>query len=1002
METAKAEKNYEVITIGALVTDIKDAKASDSDEGFCFVIGAGASVPSGIPSGKQLVSQWEKEIAERCGDSELERWKTEKGITEENKHSYYSDYYEKRYKQPREGYKFLEKKMMDKSPSMGYVALSHIMCESKNNIVITTNFDHLIEDAVNYYQNKFPLVIGHEAVAHYIATAGNRPTIIKIHHDLLMDPKNNKASINELAKEWREPLSDIFKKKHPVFVGYAGNDKSLMDFLNENAEKFQSGEWLTPYWLFYTGSGSMELSDTARSFLNNARGYLANYANFDMAMMLLAHQFGFRIDKVRKKIKDGAKQKDDMMAQAAEQFERMNIEPGGWDGNVSTVGVLPKADASEKGDKESEAAVAADKELDDRYVEAVMYFNNGEYESAREILQSLVEIEPNNAKFHNDLSYTLDELGRRDEALLESKKAGELEPDNVEYRGHILDELGHHDEALIERRKAVDIEPNNPRCHHDLGTTLYNLQRYDEALEEEQKAIELSPTNAKYHYWRGSMLMKIERYEEALFEAEKAIEFAPNNDKYLCFASLVLEKLIYNHYSSSSKSGDFNVCNEKHSNDGKQIELELGDAEKYYDSGLKLWNLRKYNEALKAFEKAEKLADESTRYYNGLGFYLNSLEHDDEAIDNFERASKYEHDGIRYRLGIGITLYNLGCDNEASEKFKEAEKISTNEAVYRDILGVTLNDFHYCYETLDGKVEIASNGVNDISKVADRSEHEASEGSASEKVDASEKNDSESEDAFEKAADMGADDAYKNEPASECEDDAYREETPSEREEAVREAETASEREDDFSEAAEAAAAPEAVSGYTDEPLPHGVKADAQFDGFSEEFYRAQMAVDSEPETAEHHYNLAVVLGKLGFHKKALKEYKQAIMLSPRVAKYHNAIGITLEKLGRSDVALKAVQRAAELEPDNAEYNYGLSLMLRKLSQPQDALAAARAAVVLAPENAKYHCGLSVILAELDDIRGAKDEAEKAVELKPNDREYVRWLESLEYKLNAE
>ncbi|MBR5714557.1 MAG: tetratricopeptide repeat protein, partial [Clostridia bacterium] len=543
METAKAEKNYEVIRIGALVTDIKDAKASDSDEGFCFVIGAGASVPSGIPSGKQLVDRWEKEIAERCGNDELERWKTEKGITEENKYSYYSDYYEKRYKQPREGYKFLEKIMMDKSPSMGYVALSHIMCESKNNIVITTNFDHLIEDAVNYYQNKFPLVIGHEAVAHYIATAGNRPTIIKIHHDLLMDPKNNKASINELAKEWREPLSDIFKKNHPVFVGYAGNDRSLMDFLNDNAEKFQKGEWLTPYWLFYTGSDSMKLSDTAHDFMNKAMGYLIEYREFNSAMILLAQPFGFNMDNVRKKIQEDAKQRDDMVAQAAEQFEKMNREPGGWDGNVPTIGVLPKADAEGKPD---EGTASEGDDLRSNYIKALMYYINGEYESARKIFEHLVELAPDNAEYHYGLGCTLDDLGRHEEALQERQKAVELAPDNAKYHyglAYTLDNLGCHEAALPEMQKAVELAPDDAKNHYGLSCTLDKLGRHEEALPENQKALELEPYNAEYHNGLGYTLDKLGRNEEALSERQKAVELAPDNAKFRFRLGETLEKL---------------------------------------------------------------------------------------------------------------------------------------------------------------------------------------------------------------------------------------------------------------------------------------------------------------------------------------------------------------------------------------------------------------------------------------------------------------------------
>ena len=36
-------------------------------------------------------------------------------------------------------------------PSAGYVILSYLLSQTKNNVVITTNFDHLTEDAINYY-----------------------------------------------------------------------------------------------------------------------------------------------------------------------------------------------------------------------------------------------------------------------------------------------------------------------------------------------------------------------------------------------------------------------------------------------------------------------------------------------------------------------------------------------------------------------------------------------------------------------------------------------------------------------------------------------------------------------------------------------------------------------------------------------------------------------------------------------------------------------------------
>ena len=55
-----------------------------------------------------------------------------------------------------------------------------------------------------------------------------------------------------------------------------------------------------------------------------------------------------------------------------------------------------------------------------------------------------------------------------------------------------------YDEALTETQKAVELEPNNAEYRNSLGITLHNMKRYDEALIEKQKAVELEPDNKMY------------------------------------------------------------------------------------------------------------------------------------------------------------------------------------------------------------------------------------------------------------------------------------------------------------------------------------------------------------------------------------------------------------------------------------------------------------------------------------------------------------------------
>ena len=200
----------EELSLSGFIKEMKDVSYGTHPRKLCFVLGAGASRTSGIKSGRELVDIWEAELLER-NKAEHEKWKAELEITEENKYSFYSRYYERRFSRlPMDGYNFLERLMEHAKPSTGYVMLAYLLSKTSHNVVITTNFDHLIEDAVNYYAQTIPLVIGHEALAHYITTAITRPTIIKIHRDLLLDPKNRTNEVEQLHESWTEALDKVF------------------------------------------------------------------------------------------------------------------------------------------------------------------------------------------------------------------------------------------------------------------------------------------------------------------------------------------------------------------------------------------------------------------------------------------------------------------------------------------------------------------------------------------------------------------------------------------------------------------------------------------------------------------------------------------------------------------------------------------------------------------------------------------------------------------------
>ncbi len=522
--------SYEYLSKTGFIDEFIDVSKGPHCSKFCFVLGAGASKSSGIKMGQELVDRWDEELRKR-NPQDYSEWIKELGITEDNKYNFYSQYYEKRfYKRPKDGLNYLEKIMEHVTPGVGYVVLAHILTNTNHNVVITTNFDHLVEDAVTYYSQVIPLIIGHESLAHYISEQVTRPTIVKIHRDLLFDPKNTTDEVEQLHDSWKKALGMIFSEYHPVFIGYAGNDNSLMDFLIDNGVKFKNKEWKFPYWTLYK-------SDTpdgkVKKFLDAAEGYCISCNGFDELMCLIGKETGYKLPIEEEFLKD-AKGRYKKLSEDFENFTRISVqnsEKGEMDGNSL---------------QEALQTFGNQKSSISRSVNLVLAYNQGKYEEALSLCRELVENEPENAKYKDLLSIILHGMEEYEEARNEAEKAVKLEPENARYRnslGTTLHEMGKYEEARKEKEKAVELEPENAEYRSSLGITLHEMGEYEEARKEKEKAVELKPENARYRNNFGATLHAMGEYEEARKEVEKSVELEPENTEYRDNLVLILEKL---------------------------------------------------------------------------------------------------------------------------------------------------------------------------------------------------------------------------------------------------------------------------------------------------------------------------------------------------------------------------------------------------------------------------------------------------------------------------
>ena len=195
------------LTLQGLCDELVQRYEQRPSHRYCFLLGAGASKASGIPTGEELAKGWLNEIHRRedFSGGSLANWakaRFDKNFNHEQPGERYSEIYDLRFQHDRnDGYAHLETLMEGKEPSLGYSYLGYLLSETRHNVAITTNFDNLIADSVSIYGQKFPIVLADDSLAYYATTELRRPLIAKIHGGLGFTPKNSANDISKLPNQ---------------------------------------------------------------------------------------------------------------------------------------------------------------------------------------------------------------------------------------------------------------------------------------------------------------------------------------------------------------------------------------------------------------------------------------------------------------------------------------------------------------------------------------------------------------------------------------------------------------------------------------------------------------------------------------------------------------------------------------------------------------------------------------------------------------------------------
>src|SRR6202795_332494 len=149
----------------------------------------------------------------------------------------------------------------------------------------------------------------------------------------------------------------------------------------------------------------------------------------------------------------------------------------------------------------AKAAAIKALELDGTLVEAhnsLAFILDGfdcDLESGGKEFQRAIELNPGYATAHHWYAWHLSLMGRFDEAIVEMRKAENLDPLSLIINADLAELLGlahSYDESIRQSRKTIEMDPNFALAHNQLAQAYLQKHMYAEAVAELKKAVQLS------------------------------------------------------------------------------------------------------------------------------------------------------------------------------------------------------------------------------------------------------------------------------------------------------------------------------------------------------------------------------------------------------------------------------------------------------------------------------------------------------------------------------
>jgi len=274
----------------------------------------------------------------------------------------------------------------------------------------------------------------------------------------------------------------------------------------------------------------------------------------------------------------------------------------------------------------------------------------GEHGNALACFEKAIGIEPGLAPAHHEKGKSLLAIGKIDEAIEAFLEAARLRSDAGDHcmLGVAYREKRDFASSIASYRKSIELKKDYAEAWSNLGRVLNDIGEFDEAISALNEAIRLRPDLPEARLNLGISFSSRKEPEKAIREFEEVIRLL---DRFLGAAP----------GSSDSPEAHYRriaalACN--------GLGQTLGD-------------LRRVDEAKRAYRRAIELDPGLAPAHYGLGKELYGEGEDDEAIREYRRAIDIEADFAEAYCGIGMVLTAQGSYVDALPWLRKGHEIGS-------------------------------------------------------------------------------------------------------------------------------------------------------------------------------------------------------------------------------------------------------------------------------------------------------------------------------------